>query len=113
MNGNQATTRYTQAERSRIIKDIARWKCELEIEQEFTHSELTDYVEQLRECDDDALKSFWEDTVGEWVASRTDLNIPPDHDFDNWLNNQFERLTNGHQTDYGFIIDVNIDSIGG
>lgn len=112
MNGVQTTADYTQAERQRIIKDIARWKCELEIDRAFTHDDLTEYVEELREYDDAALNSFWESTVGEWVASRTDLTIPPGHDFDSWLNSQFERLTNGHQTDYGFIIDVDIGSIG-
>jgi hypothetical protein len=112
MHGSQTTTGYTQAERSRIIKDIAQWKCELEIDQEFTHSELTNYVEELRKCDDDTLESFWEDTVGEWVASRTDLNIPPNRDFDSWLDSQFERLISGHQTDYGFIIEIDIGSIG-
>lgn len=112
MNGVQTTADYTQTERQCIIKDIARWKCELEIDQAFTHNDLTEYVEGLREYDDAALNSFWENTVGEWVASRTDLNIPPGHDFDSWLNSQLERLTDGNQTDYGFIIDVDVESIG-
>jgi len=46
------------------------------------------------------------------MASRTELNIPPNRDFDSWLDSQLERLTNDRQTDYGFIIDIDIGSVG-
>lgn len=111
MSNSQSAVEYTPEERNRIIKDIARWKCELEIDQEFDHDDLTAFISSLRDHSDIELKSHWQDTVGEWVASRTDLDIPPAQDFTSWLTNQFHRLVNGQQTDYGFIIDVTLPPV--
>lgn len=106
MSVEHESARFADTERQRIVKDIARWKCELEMDQEFTHLDLDEFVSMLREKSDDELESHWYDTVGEWLSSRTDLEVPPEQDFEAWIEAQFRRLVDGQRTDYGFVIEV-------
>jgi hypothetical protein len=100
---------FSDEERNRIITDIMHWKCELEYGEGFPPNEFRDFVDELRELGDQELKQFWENHVGEWLASRDDLDAGiswEEEGFDSWLASQFEKLTNGETTDYGFVVSV-------
>jgi len=124
---------FSREERNRIITDIMHWKCELEISGDFPPEEFQAFVDKLRSMDDPELKEFWEEHVGEWLATRDDLDFEsgPDKpkivewhevlraslngsspsvgsDFDAWLETQFEKLINGERTDYGYVVNVDV-----
>jgi hypothetical protein len=124
---------FSGEERDRIITDIMHWKCELETDHDFPPEEFQAFVDKLRSMDDPELKEFWEEHVGEWLASRDDLTFETDpekpkildwhevlraslngsnhsdvSDFDAWLEMQFEKLINGEQRDYGYVVNVDI-----
>lgn len=102
---------FSDQERKRIISDIAHWKLELERGDQFDTSDLVSYVSMLQASDNDELKHLWDTTVGEWVASRHDITLPPDTPFQTWLDGQFIQLINGNLTAYGFITNVDIEHI--
>lgn len=93
-------------ERDRIVKDISRWKYELEMGNEFSGEDLQEYIAMLQEMSDRELKAHWKSTVGEWVASRNDVHPPEDTEFENWLTTQFENLIAGKRTAYGFVVEL-------
>lgn len=102
---------FSDVERNRIITDIMHWKCELEYGEGFPPKEFQDFVDELRELDNPELKQFWENHVGEWLASRDDLDAAPSWEgdgFNSWLESQFEKLTTGEATDYGFVVSVDV-----
>jgi hypothetical protein len=132
MSKNTPST-FSREERNRIIADIMHWKCELMMDREFPPEDFQCFVEKLRELDDAGLKKFWEEHVGEWLASRSDLDMdvstvdnrivdwheclsagvtgeePTNKtDFDEWLDNQFQKLVNGQDTDYGYVVSVSV-----
>lgn len=101
---------FSDVERNRVITDIMHWKCELEYGN-FPPEEFQDFVDELRGLSDQELKQFWESNVGEWLASRDDLNDANswgEGSFDSWLESQFEKLKSGETTNYGFLISVNV-----
>lgn len=95
-------------QRRHIQRDIARWKLELEMANSFTTSELSHYISELREMEDTTLVRWWMDNVGEWVASRRDLDVPPEVDMEDWIEDQFAVLIDGEATEYGFVVDVEL-----
>lgn len=101
---------FTPTERHRIILDIAHWKTELEHTggREFTDDDLKMYIDQLRALSDDDLESWWVSTVGEWVASRGDLDIPDDKSFDDWIDQQFDNLIAGDDVEWGYVVTVDL-----
>jgi hypothetical protein len=130
---HSTSTSFSDRERNRIITDIMHWKCELENDQDFPPEKFQAFVNKLRSMDDAELKGFWKDHVGEWLASRDDLNFEPETeklkivewhdvltaslngveppesgDFDDWLDSQFEKLISGEQTDYGYVVNVDV-----
>lgn len=101
---------FSDVERNRIITDIMHWKCELEYGN-FPPEKFQDFVDELRGLTDQELKQFWESNVGEWLASRDDLddaNSWEEDGFDSWLESQFEKLTSGETTNYGFVVSVDV-----
>lgn len=133
MAESTSSPELSDKQRNRIITDIMHWKCELEMDQEFPPEEFQSFVDDLRALGDAELKSFWEENVGEWLASRSDLEIEvePDKpsiiewhdcltagvpgtsstqevDFEEWLETQFEKLINGDGTDYGYVVNVSV-----
>lgn len=98
----------SSAQRRHIQRDIARWKLELEMANSFTTSELSHYISELQEMEDTTLVRWWADNVGEWVASRRDLDVPLDVDMEDWIEDQFEVLIDGEATGYGFVVDVEL-----
>lgn len=96
----------SSAQRRYIQCDIARWKLELEMANSFTTSELSHYITELQELEDTTLVRWWMDNVGEWVASRRDLDVPLDVDMEDWIEDQFAVLIDGEATEYGFVVDV-------
>lgn len=134
MPTDNQNTQFTAEERYQIINDVLRWKLEYEKDRAFPPEELQKFVDLLRSKTDSELKAFWETTVGEWLASRGDLEFrykaekprivewyeclsPKESptepgekiDFDHWLELQFQKLINGLETDYGFIIQVDLE----
>lgn len=133
MSNHDHSPEFSHQERDRIIIDIMHWKCELESDQDFPPEEFQSFLEKLRSLNDKELKQFWEEHVGEWLASRDDLNfqaepdkpriiewhealttslngsdLPEQRDFDTWLDAQFEKLINGEPTDYGYVVNVDV-----
>ncbi|CDK38081.1 hypothetical protein BN903_281 [Halorubrum sp. AJ67] len=100
------TDGFTTAQRRRIQRDLGRWKLELEMPNRFSDADLEAYLQELQTLDDETLACWWTDNVGEWIASRGDLDIPPDADVDEWLDAQFDTLVRGDTTAYGFVVDV-------
>lgn len=124
---------FSEEQRHRLITDIMHWKTELELDQEFPPEEFQKYVDMLQTKDGTELKQMWEETVGEWLASRNDLDrgvelspptsvgahkslVGPDPEptptkqvpFTEWLKVQFEKLVTGGNTDYGFVVNVDV-----
>ena len=102
---------FSAEERSRVISDIAHWKCELEWDNNFTGDDLESYIAALQACDDAELRSWWDGTVGEWVASRHDITVPPSNIFEAWLDTQFMQVMRGNQTEYGYVVSIDIDRL--
>lgn len=102
------TDGFTTAQRRRIQRDLGRWKLELEMPNQFSGEDLDEYLQKLDTLDDETLACWWTDNVGEWVASRSDLDIPLDVNFDEWLDAQFDTLIRGDTTAYGFVVDVRL-----
>ena len=96
----------TQEERFRIIRDIARWKTELHINDCIDNEYYRNYLSSVAECSDTAIKNWWLTSVGEWLASRQDLTIPDDKVFGEWLEIQFQHLKSGDEIDYGYVVAV-------
>lgn len=133
MSGSTSLPEFSDKQRNRIITDIMHWKCELEMDQEFPPEEFQSFANGLRALGDADLKKFWEENVGEWLASRSDLELEaePDKpsivewhdcltagvpgststqevDFEEWLETQFEKLINGDETGYGYVVNVSV-----
>ena len=111
MSDSTTAPAFSDEERNRIITDIMHWKCELEYGEGFPPNEFRDFVDELRELGDQELKQFWENHVGEWLASRSDLDDADSGEgdsFDSWLEDQFEKLTSGETTNYGFVVSVDV-----
>lgn len=100
----------TPNSRQNVITDIAQWKVELEVVgggNEFTNAELESYIEGLRELDDTALRSFWDGTVAEWVASRADMPPGPDEEMSaEWLDEQYATLRAGGEAPWGYVSSI-------
>jgi disulfide oxidoreductase YuzD len=98
-------------ERVRVIHDIVKWKAELEETggRDFPADEFREYVEMLDDMTDKELRTHWYSTVGEWVVSRSDVSIG--EDTEDWLEEQFERVASGSETEYGYIVNIEKSSI--
>lgn len=97
----------TDDERENIIRDILRWRLELDMNDGGVEQEEWDhYIDDLETCSDSELIKWWNSTVGEWVASRSDLDIPEDVTFGEWIDEQFDRLKEGEETGYGYVVSV-------
>ena len=87
--------------RQRVIDDLVRWKIECErfgIDDE----EIAAWREQLKEKDDAELAATYRGTVGEWLCSRSDLDFGG-LDAGEFVDEQYERLLDGRETDYGYV----------
>lgn len=102
---------FTREERFHILKDIARWKAELHMNDSIEHRKYRAYLKEAAQCNDEELKRWWDGNVGEWVASRGDLNIPPSKDIETWLDEQFNKLIQGEDVEYGYVIGVSDELI--
>lgn len=100
---------YTDPERARIIRDIARWKVEL-VEVggggHFSYEKLQQFVDSLRDQNDADLVEFWRGTVGEWVCSRHDVDFGDDPE--EFLNDQLDKVAAGEELAYGYVVDVEL-----
>jgi hypothetical protein len=103
---------YTPEERQNIVGDITRWKVELEEVgggDEFPADELDAYVEWLYTMDDAELRSMWDGSVAEWVASRQDMPPAGDGEMsESWLDAQFEALRRGDGVPWGYVTWVEV-----
>lgn len=101
---------FSRPQRDRIVREIARWRCEFEATNgdRYPRDDLAALISNLRQLEDAALKKSWMHTVGEWVASRSDVVSDPDQSFDEWLQEQFEAVCAGEPRQYDFIIDVRL-----
>ena len=102
------TDGFSPAQRRRIQRDLGCWKFELELPNRFSDDDLDEYLHELQALNDETLACWWTDNVGEWVASRGDLDIPPDVDVEDWIDAQFDALVRGETTAYGFVVDVRL-----
>lgn len=85
----------TELERDRIIKDIVNYHIEsvtVGSGDELSINEVEELEEQLKDCSDENLASWWHGGTGEWVASR-DLDA----------DEQFEQLKESGDIDYGYV----------
>lgn len=104
---------FTPTERYHILRDIAHWKTELEhgSGRDFSDADFREYIVELTTLSDAALYAHWQQTVGEWVASRADITVPDTHSFDDWLAEQFEQLIAGDDVAWGYVHTVYITGI--
>ncbi|ERJ07400.1 hypothetical protein HLRTI_000442 [Halorhabdus tiamatea SARL4B] len=100
-------------QRARVIRDLLCHQAEsAEAGKEvFEKEEIQEWALWLKDEPPDELRSIWEGSVGEWLASRGDVGPAddPETDFDEWVDEQYQRLLNGIETDYGFVRKVEID----
>lgn len=84
--------------------------------------DITDEITSLQEMTTDDLEQFWFGTVGEWVESMTRWNndefwvsdecpVWEDNGFESVSEWQYSKLTNGQNTDYGYISPLSEDAI--
>ena len=99
---------YNSKERTRIIRDIAHWKQEYELDNRFEQSEFEQFVELLHSKDDAALRDLWYRTVGEWLLHRESLPWPARVENEAYLDIQFGKLLAGLETDYGFVVSISL-----
>jgi hypothetical protein len=103
-------TDLSDAERRRVLTDIAHWKLELELdESDAPYDEVEAYVRDLTDLSDKDLLERWYETVGEWALSRGADN-PRTVDQNMWLDYQLGRLLQDRETDYGYVVAISIES---
>lgn len=105
-------TEFTDDERDNIIKDIASYKIELEEiggGGVMTDAEVREYVEELRECDDEMLRDIWFTNVGEWIHSRHD-RTPTDEELlerglsiEEWMDGVFDSVKADEEVPHGYV----------
>lgn len=106
--------------RDYLIEDIINWKIELEEVGgggEYTDKNIENLVQELEKLSETQLLDRWRHSVGEWIASRSDVNREWDKfceekpskasEYDNLVEWQLEKLVNGKDTDYGYIKTYN------
>lgn len=109
-----------ETERDRIVKDIVNHKIE-EVEvgagDAISDEELEELESTLRDQSDDELKSWWDSTVGEWIApmsrwnngeyyteeDRVEVPVWEQEGYDNVIEWQFDKLKETGETDYGYM----------
>ena len=88
--------------RRRVIEDLVRWKIEYE-RFEIGDGEIAAWRDHLEAKDDDELAATYRGTVGEWLCSRSDLDFGGLNGGE-FVDEQYERLLDGRETDYGYIV---------
>lgn len=109
-----------ETKRERLVQDIVNHKIE-EVEvgagNAISDEEVEDLEDELRECSDDALESWWHSTVGEWIApmrrwnngeyytEENGVEVPvwELEGYDNVIEWQFDKLKETGETDYGYM----------
>ncbi|SEO99362.1 hypothetical protein SAMN05216388_102619 [Halorientalis persicus] len=94
--------------RYNVIEDIVHW----EAEQKMGAAEEWDpepLITDLAERDSTELLHYWAETVGEWVLSREDFTAPCTFSRVEWLAAQLGKVIDGRETDYGFVVSVDVD----
>jgi 1,2-phenylacetyl-CoA epoxidase catalytic subunit len=105
---------YTDSQRARIIKECAQWYCELKTtdNKEVSKENLRQFIRECKEESDDELRQTWHTTVGEWLASLSNISIPDSVDRETWVDNQFESiLKDDTRNDYSFLFEVPIRTV--
>lgn len=107
-NGEKSDVLLTDEEpladnqRKQLIDDLGKWKVEYE-DFDISDEELAQWENHLKEMDDDELRSTWRSCVGEWLCHRSNLH-GDELDGEEWVEQQFRKLLNGEQTDYGYCV---------
>lgn len=87
----------TNSERKEVIDDIMEWTAETEYSQN---------REDLKAMTDKGLVDEWFGSVGEWIASRDDMNRRYENStkdsMDDFIETEFKALVQGKETEYGF-----------
>jgi hypothetical protein len=98
-------------QRHRIVKDITEWWLESKRTggESPSGAELQDYIDELRDQENERLIEMWHSTVGEWLSSRDDLRIPDDMSHEAWVESQLSKLKSGDTRGYTFDITVILD----
>lgn len=88
---------------------MTRWKVECEETggRDFGPEDLSEYVKSMDDMNDSDLEDAWYSTVGEWVLSRRDLDIPDD--YDSWIDDQLEKLKSGEDVEYGYLASCQVE----
>lgn len=102
-----------------LIEDYLSWKNELEVTggREYPDSKLQEDYEELLTKNIQELRDMWRSTVGEWIASRDDVNQRYNEEkqenefqgsFEDYIEEQLKRVEEGEETAYGFTHPVSL-----